>query len=116
MPKSLPALNTAQTNLRGIIERSGQSVNAWAISKKLDQSTISRIISGKQDMTSAKMEQIAQAAGFPAWHLLVEGYQPSNPPMLRAETEAERKLYAKIQQDIQELTQLRERNTKAGTL
>lgn len=109
-------LNTAQKNLAAIIKRSELKVNAWAVMFKLDQSTINRIVTGKQDMTSKQMQKIADAAGFPAWHLLVEGYVPSNPPMLRALTNEERDLYAKIQSDLAKLATLQEHNTRPGDL
>lgn len=116
MAKEPPQLNTAQRNLKAIIDKSGMTVNAWAVTHKLDQSTINRIVTGKQDMTSEKMQAIATAGHFPAWQLLVEEFNAANPPMLRAETDMERKLYAKIQRDVQELAKLREMNTGPGEL
>lgn len=117
MPRQPQLLNTAQRNLKAIIDNSGLKVNAWAVKYKLDQSTISRIVRGEQDMTSVKMQDIARKAHFPAWHLLIEDFSVTAPPVLVGpETDAEQKLYAKLQRDIQALAELREAYTRPGEL
>lgn len=114
MAKEARPLNTAQRNLRAIIKRSGLSVNAWSILHKVDQSTVNRIVTGEQDMTSAKMQELAKKGKFNAWHLLIEDFDATNPPVLRTVTDAEKKLYEGIEKATLQLQKLSEMNTRPG--
>jgi DNA-directed RNA polymerase subunit L len=111
MPRSSDSaapLSTFAQNLRAVIKHSELSVNAWAVKHKFTQSTINRIVTGKQDPTTAQVEAIAAKCGLFAWQMLVPNLDAQNPPVLREANKAESALYERLRQTIAELEELRE--------
>jgi hypothetical protein len=88
LPMEERPLNTAQTNLKALIEASQQSVNSWAVQHNLVQTTVYRIVTGRIDPSTGQLEKIAKAAGIPAWKLLVPGFDPKRQPVLDDELSA----------------------------
>lgn len=73
---ALPVLNDLQQvfveRLKAEMEQAGVSGNQLAQRAKIGQSTVSRVLSGKQDPTLGMIGQMANAIGLPAWSLLLE--------------------------------------------
>ncbi len=67
-------MTDVQANVLALIERSGLSVNAWALAHHLTQSTIARIAAGKMDPTTAMVQTIADAVGLQAWQLVAPNF------------------------------------------
>jgi len=63
------------------------SVRGWALQKGLDVRLIDRIVKGQHAVTLDKIEEIAAACGLQAWHLLLPGLDPSNPPAAKVTDE-----------------------------
>lgn len=76
-----------------------ESVNAWAKRHGLTQTTINRIKTGKMDPTVSQLERIAHAVNdqgghhLSAWSLLVEDFDPKNPPVILRAGSPELRLY-----------------------
>ncbi len=72
-------LNAAQRNIAALVASEGLSVNAWATKYRLVQSTINRIVTGRQDPTAGYLHQIAEAVSakgqqIEAWQLLARDF------------------------------------------
>jgi transcriptional regulator with XRE-family HTH domain len=84
-------------NLKALIGT--ESVNSWAKRHKLTQTTINRIKTGKMDPTVSFLEKIADAVNeqsgyhLSAWSLMVEGFDPKNPPVILRAGSPELQLY-----------------------
>jgi transcriptional regulator with XRE-family HTH domain len=99
---------TVARNLKALI--GDESVNSWARKHGLTQTTINRIVTGKMDPTVGLLERIAAAVNeqgghLEGWQLMVDGFDPRNPPILLAATPAERLLYERIAAFKQEVKQ-----------
>jgi hypothetical protein len=60
----------------------------------------------KRGSTSPRMDvldKVATALGFQSWHMLLEDFDPTNPPPLKPPTEREVKAWRKIEQAYREL-------------
>lgn len=85
-------------NLKALI--GDESVNAWSKRHGLTQTTINRIATGKMDPTVGQLERIATAVNergghhLSAWSLMVEGFDPKNPPVILRAGAPELELYA----------------------
>lgn len=92
-----------------------ESVNSWAKRHKLTQTTINRIKTGKMDPTVSLLEKIADSVNeqsgyhLSAWSLMVEGFDPKNPPVVLRAGSPELKLY-----EIFEATKKRQEFAPAG--
>lgn len=84
-------------NLKALI--GDESVNAWSKRHGLTQTTINRIATGKMDPTVGQLERIAAAVNeqgghhLSAWSLMVEGFDPKNPPVVLRAGSPELRLY-----------------------
>jgi transcriptional regulator with XRE-family HTH domain len=111
MPKQAGApegISPVAINLRVLIEASRQrTVNAWALRNDMVQSTVNRIVNGSMDPTASMLEAIARKFGLAAWQLLVPNLDPEDPPALRTTTPAERVLFTKLKEAMEELEQMR---------
>lgn len=63
-------LNTAQQNIRDVIEASGSTVNNWAAAHGLVQSTVYRTVIGEHDPSTTMLAEFAKAIGVRPWELL----------------------------------------------
>lgn len=66
---------------------------------KVDQTFINKLLKAKTSVSITILHQIAEALGVSPWALLVQGDWPlSNPPVLQPLSDAEKRLYQKIQE------------------
>ncbi len=92
-----------------------ESVNSWSKRHGLTQTTINRIKTGKMDPTVGQLEKIAAAVNeqgghhLSAWSLMVEGFDPKNPPVVLRAGSPELRLY-----EIFEATKRQETSTTSG--
>ena len=85
-------------NIKLMIERSDpakKSVRAWAISKKLEQKKVDRVVKAETAVSIDTLDELAAATGLLAWQLLLPGLDPDNPPHI-AITESEVNLYKRL--------------------
>jgi len=74
---------------------------------KIDQTFISKLLKAKTSLSVTTLHQIAEALGVAPWALLVQGDWPlSNPPVLQPLSDAEKRLYQKIQEAADMAVQL----------
>lgn len=103
---STPSRGTLAQNLRLMIELetpagSKPSVRAWALSKGLDVKMIDRLTKGQHAVTLDKLEEIANACGLQAWHLLISDLDPRQPPDAPI-SDSERKLLRRLRSLLDE--------------
>lgn len=72
-----------------------KSVRGWAISKKLNQKQIDRIVKAESAISLDTLDELASACGLMPWQLLIPGLDLSNPPHL-AVTSTELALYQRL--------------------
>lgn len=98
MDEKLPVV---ARNLSALIGE--ESVNSWAKRHGLTQTTVNRIKTGKMDPTVSQLEKIAAAVNeksgrhLSGWSLMVEGFDPRNPPVLLRADSPELRLYQRIE-------------------
>lgn len=78
-------------NLKALIGK--ESINSWAVRHKLTQTTVNRIVNGR-DLSVSLLEKIVgainqQGARIEPWQLLVQNFDPRNPPILLDTSTAE---------------------------
>ena len=61
-------------------EGSRPSRRAWALTKGVDVRLIDRLCKGINAVTIDKLEEVATAAGLQPWQLLMEDFDPKDPP------------------------------------
>lgn len=95
-----------------------RSQNAVGKAAKVDQKTIERMLKCLNEPTLEKVELVAKVFGLTAWQILTPGLDPTNHPMLAAESEALREMYKKIlsTREAIEGVLARDGNTKPGDL
>lgn len=72
------------------------------------QSTIGRILADEGENARIEtLERIAKAYGLNAWQLLIPDINPKNPPMLRIAGEVEKALYARLEDALEGLKNLK---------
>lgn len=67
---------------------------ALATKAGLALSTVQRVLKGENGATLDNIESIALAFDLSAYQLLAPEIDPTNPPVIKGATEAERRLYA----------------------
>ena len=67
-------------NLRRFRDAEGLSTRAWALSRELDVKLIERLMKNSHSVSLDKLEEVAKACGLEAWHLLIPGVEPGDPP------------------------------------
>ena len=92
-------VHTASESVRQILEKLEEG-NQSSMSRKtnIPQPTIGRIAYGKTMPDLSKLETIASAYGFELWQLLVKGFDPIHPPVLRFMNGTEEALYRKFKE------------------
>lgn len=83
-------------NIRALIDKSGLTVRGWAISNKLDQRKIDRIVKQDNAVSLDSLDEIADRLGLASWQLIC-AWVDDQPPHL-AITETELKLYARLKE------------------
>ena len=79
------------------------SQQALARASGIAQASIGRILRGEQSPTLDAMEDLARALDVAPWMMLVDGFDPSNPPVLRPVLPAEQALYDRLLTAAQDL-------------
>lgn len=84
---------TACESVSAILEKR-EDGNRLAMGKRcgLPQPTISRIVAKKVMPSLESLQAIATAYNFQVWQLLVPGFNPDEPPLLRTMSKAEEAL------------------------
>lgn len=68
---------------------------------ELDQTYINKLLKARTSISVTSLHRVAGALGVAPWMLLVPGDWPlDNPPVLQPLSDAEKRLYAKIQEAI----------------
>ena len=83
---------TAAMNSRGL----SQGAVSRATRGTIHQTTVGRHMKAGVAADLDSVEALALAVGFAPWQLLLDGFDPSNPPIIPDLTEDERALYAKL--------------------
>lgn len=88
--KPLPLVSR---NLKALI--GDESINSWAKRHKLTQTTINRIVNAGRDLSVSQLELIVnaingQGGSVQAWQLMVQNFDPRNPPILLSPGTAEK--------------------------
>ena len=82
-------------NVQRMIEKRGVSLRAWALSHKLQQKAIDRIVKAEYATTIDTLDLLADRLGIQAWQLLVPNMRLDELPTLQFSKE-ERDLYERI--------------------
>ena len=82
-------------NIRAMIDKDSSSVRAWALSRKLDQKKVDRLVKAETAVSLDTLDEIAAAVGLQPWQLLVAKLDPLHPPHI-AVTETEVLLYERL--------------------
>lgn len=82
-------------NIKAMIDKDAVSVRAWALSHKLDQKKVDRLVKAETAVSLDTLDEIAAAVGLQPWQLLVVKLDPAHPPRI-AVTETEVLLYERL--------------------
>lgn len=95
-PREILAANLKRM-IKTEAERLGErySVRAWAMRRELDVRLIDRLVKGQHAVTLDKLTEIAEACSLQPWMLLIEDFDPSEPPDAPI-TEEERKMLRRL--------------------
>ena len=88
-------------NLRRLRDAEGLSTRAWALSRGLDVKLIERLIKNSHAVSLDKLEEVAQACGLQAWHLLIPHIDTKDLPEAPITSE-ERALLGKLRKMLAE--------------
>ena len=113
--------NVVATNLERLMERArlkGEarlaSQNGLARRAKVGQRTIGRILSREQVPSVDVLDAIARAYDLQGWQLMVEEFDPGNPPLLREASETERELWRALEEIQQKMRALERERSHHG--
>lgn len=82
-------------NVRRLIAKEQTSVRAWALARELDVKLIDRLVKAENAVTLDKLAEIAEACGLQPWQLLIEDFDPVEPPSMPI-SEEERKTIQRL--------------------
>jgi plasmid maintenance system antidote protein VapI len=85
-------------NVRRVIEHEGLSVNGAATRWRVPVKTLEAIIKRQRTPTLETADALARAAGFALWQMIAANFDPANPPVLRAMSQAEAELYERMRE------------------
>ena len=80
-----------------------ENINRFHTRTKVTLATIGRIKAQKTSVGLEVIDQIAAAFGLSGWQLLVPGFDPHNPPVLRAAKNGESVMYERLLAAAREL-------------
>jgi len=89
-------------NVTAALEKKGLLVNAEVerqakrLGLKIQASTVARAKEGSHAPTLDTIEVLARVTGYDPWQLLTVTFDPSNPPIVREVTEAEKDFYKRF--------------------
>lgn len=103
LQQSAPALKEVfARNVAAALRKRGLTVNAEVVRQakrlgfEIQASTVTRAKEGNHSPTLDTVEILAKVTGFDPWQLLTVSFDPSNPPILREITEAEKEFYRRF--------------------
>ena len=107
LPWQYDFVHTASESVRAILDKIEEG-NQSAMSRRshVPQPTIGRIAKGVTVPDLENLEKIASAYGFDVWQLLVKGFDPKRPPVLRFMNGTEEALYLKFKEPRASLADL----------
>jgi plasmid maintenance system antidote protein VapI len=85
-------------SVRRVIDHERLSVNGAATRWRVPVKTLEAIIKRTRTPTLDTADTIARAAGFALWQMLAADFDPANPPVLRAMSQAEADLYERMRE------------------
>lgn len=85
-------------NLRKVVDRNGGSVHGCAQSWRVPHKTLESVLKGLRVPSLDTAERLAQAAGYELWQMIAAGFDPANPPVMRAVTPQEAALYERLRE------------------
>lgn len=116
----MPLKRVVAKNIRALMERAAArgekslaSQNGLAKKAGVGQRTVGRIVEGTQEPGVDVVAAIAHAYGLSGWQLLVEDFDPNNPPILRIASEAERKFWQSFEETQQRMRDLEREKLRA---
>lgn len=89
-------------NVTAALEKKGLTVNAEVarqakrLGYEIQASTVARAREGKHAPTIDTIEILSRVTGYDPWQLLTVSFDPSNPPIVREVTEAEKDFYKRF--------------------
>jgi len=98
MAAKLSLASLFQRNLRAAMEHPSAPRTQLALAKRsgVAQASIGRILRGEQIPTLKVVEDLAHALEVEPWMMLVNGFNPGNPPVLRPVPPEEQALYERL--------------------
>lgn len=105
MSPGKPMRDVVAANIRMLMEANPHLNTNAKLAQRSGASlgTVGRVRQGKVDPGVETINQIASAFGIEGWALMVEGWTPDNPPVIRGRTETERELYERLARMVEEL-------------
>lgn len=89
-------------NITAALEKKGLTINAEVarqakrLGYEIQASTVARAKEGKHAPTIDTIEVLSRVTGYDPWQLLTVTFDPSNPPIVREVTEAEKEFYKRF--------------------
>ena len=90
--------NLFAVNLRAATRARGLNIKSLSAKSGVGTGTVGRLLNGESSATLRNVHALAKALRLEPWQMLTEGLDANNPPLLRAVSETEKALYAKIEQ------------------
>lgn len=101
MAKHKSAVDVLARNLNALMDWRGTANRRLAAACGVGEGSIQRIRRGQTAATLSTIEAIARHFGFEPWQLLVEDFDPKQPPHLTYPSTAERELYERFRKFIE---------------
>jgi transcriptional regulator with XRE-family HTH domain len=101
MLKHKPAVEILARNLNALMEWRGTANRRLATACGIGEGSIQRIRRGQAAATLTTIEAIAKHFGFEPWQLLIEDFDPRQPPHITMPSSAERELYERFRKFIE---------------
>lgn len=87
---------TAALTKKGLTVNAEVSRQAKRLGYEIQASTVARAKEGKHAPTIDTIEVLSRVTGYDPWQLLTINFDPSNPPIVREVTEAEKEFYKRF--------------------
>lgn len=120
MSSTAQTLAVLSANLKALMAASSDLNSQSALGRKckIDQRTVGRIVLMQHSPTLRQLDKLAKAFQLSPWQLLVPDLQPTNPPVLVAESPAMKALFETLRNTTEAIEgRLRDGgNTRPGGL
>lgn len=84
-------------SLNRVLAHRHMSINAAARAWGVPQKTLEAVVKQTRTPSLETAEKIAKSADYKLWQMLIEDFDPSNPPMLMPITPQEREFHERLQ-------------------